>query len=85
MECNRHPTQIYAMLGAASIFHLGVVQASEYFIPTCRDFVLEFHTLIAAAALLIAGFRADSALLVAGIRTEQVIAWLVFASGIIQV
>lgn len=79
---NRHPTQIYSMLATAGIFAWLEIQKTWITSKQAGALFLASISMLAAAHLLISGFRADSSVLLAGIRSEQVIAWVILAFGL---
>jgi phosphatidylglycerol:prolipoprotein diacylglycerol transferase len=75
-NARRHPTQIYELVAALSIFALLWLRNSDS--PAGSSFLL-FTALTAGARLFLEAFRGDSTLIFGGLRLAQVIAWSVLA------
>lgn len=71
----RHPSQVYEILGATLILILVLRMQDKRFLPGMH--ALSFAALSAALRLFLEAFRGDSTLLIAGIRQAQVISLIV--------
>jgi phosphatidylglycerol:prolipoprotein diacylglycerol transferase len=78
-NATRHPTQIYSLIAALSIF--GLIWFRQPGSPAGSDFLL-FAALTAGARLFLEAFRGDSMLTFGGLRLAQIIAWMVLAAAL---
>jgi prolipoprotein diacylglyceryltransferase len=76
---SRHPTQIYEILIALSIFAWIWWQPAPQSQRSPGQLFLQFIALSAGGRIFLEAFRGDSPLLPNGLRTMQLIAWLILA------
>lgn len=83
----RHPTQLYEILLAITIFALtwpGRLNPVRRFITQSGGRFWTFVVLTALARIILEAFRGDSVIVFGGFRQAQLIAWLALALGLWQ-
>lgn len=80
---NRHPTQVYEILGALLILIYFWPGSKRTIFHHTGEYFLRFIACYAALRLLIEAFRADSALFAVGIRLDQILAMLVLVTCVL--